>query len=64
MKEITIQEYNAISSYYRSIWDTERYDWKNWETERLKYMGKRTMMVYDNGTALLVEGIGFIITGE
>lgn len=29
-----------------------------------KHIGKRTMMVYDKGTCLLVEGIGFEIVDD
>lgn len=31
---------------------------------RTKHMGKRTLMVYDNGTKLLVEGLGLEIVGD
>ena len=36
----------------------------NWAEIREKHMGKRTMMVYDKGTCLLVEGLGFEIVDD
>ncbi len=65
MIQITLAEYEAISKNYRSVWDTERTDWKDWAEVRHKYMGKRTMMkwVQGFGTCLLVEGQDFEIVG-
>lgn len=64
MKKITLQEYLSLPEGYRGIWTTERWDIPGWEEIRKQYMGKRTMMVYDNGTCLLVEGTGFEITDD
>lgn len=62
MIKITLSEYNALLKDYRGIWDTERYDLPNWAEIRDRYMGKRTMLHYDNGaTVLLVEGLDFEI---
>ena len=59
MRKITLSEYNAIPENYRGIWTVERWDLPDWAELRKKHIGKRTMMVYDKGTCLLVEGIGF-----
>lgn len=64
MRKITLQEYLSLPEDYRGIWTTERWDIPGWEEMRGQHMGKRTMMVYDNGTCLLVEGIGFEITDD
>lgn len=62
MIKITLPEYNALPQDCRGIWDTERYDFPNWAEIRDRYMGKRTMLHYDNGaTVLLVEGLDFEI---
>lgn len=60
-KQITLAEYNALHPDFRSVWTTERWDLPDWENERKKHMGKRTMLSYDNGTVLLIEGIHFDI---
>ena len=59
-----MSEYNAIPEDYRGIWTAERRDLPNWAEIREKHIGKRTMMVYDNGTCLLVEGMGFVIVDD
>lgn len=64
MKKITLSEYNAIPEDYRGIWTVERRDLPNWAEIREKHIGKRTMMDYDNGTCLLVEGMGFEIVDD
>lgn len=64
MKKITLQEYLSPPADYRGIWTTERWDIPGWEKIREQHMGKRTMLVYDNGTCLLVEGMGFEITDD
>ena len=64
MKKITLSEYNSISEAYRGVWTTERWDIPDWAEMRKKHIGKRTMMVYDNGTCLLVEGLGFEIVDD
>lgn len=64
MRKITLSEYNAIPEDYRGIWTVERWDLLNWAEIREKHIGKRTMMVYDNGTCLLVEGMGFEIVDD
>ena len=64
MKKIILSEYNAIPENYRGIWTVERWDLPDWAEIREKYIGKRTMMVNDNGTCLLVEGIGFEIVDD
>lgn len=64
MRKITLSEYNSIPKDFRGIWTVERWDMPNWAEIREKYMGKRTMMVYDKGTCLLVEGIGFEIVDD
>ena len=64
MKKIILSEYNAIPENYRGIWTVERWDLPDWAEIREKHIGKRTMMVNDNGTCLLVEGIGFEIVDD
>lgn len=64
MRKITLSEYNAIPEDYRGIWTVERWDLPDWAEIREKHIGKRTMMVYDNGTCLLVEGMGFEIVDD
>ena len=64
MRKITLSEYNAIPEDYRGIWNVERWDIPNWAEMRERHIGKRTMMVYDNGTCLLVEGMGFEIVDD
>lgn len=54
---MTQSEYLAVPENYRGVWTTERWDIPDWENLRKKYMGKRTLMVYDKGTCLLVEGL-------
>lgn len=61
MKQITLTEYNALHADFKGIWETERYDLADWHEVREQYMGKRTMMAYDNGTVLLIEGLHFEI---
>ena len=55
MKKITLSEYNSISEAYRGVWTTERWDIPDWAEMRKKHIGKRTMMVYDNGTCLPIR---------
>ena len=64
MLTFTKAEYMAIHPDNRGVWSTERTDLPNWETERVKYMGKRTVMQRqdDGGLALLIEDIHFTIT--
>lgn len=64
MRKITLSEYNSIPEDYRGIWTVERPDLPDWAEVRERHMGKRTMMVYDKGTCLLVEGIGFEIVDD
>ena len=64
MRKITLSEYNAIPEDYRGIWTVERWDFPDWAELRKKHIGKRTMMVYDKGTCLLVEGMGFEIVDD
>lgn len=64
MRKITLSEYNAIPENYRGIWTVERWDLSDWAEIRKRHIGKRTMMVYDKGTCLLVEGIGFEIVDD
>lgn len=64
MRKITLSEYNAIPEDYRGIWTVERWDLPDWAELRKKHIGKRTMMVYDKGTCLLVEGMGFEIVDD
>ena len=54
-------------SQYNGIWDVERWDLPDWESNRAKYMGKRTIMppfaLFDS-TCLLVEGLGMEIVSD
>ena len=56
MRKITLSEYNAIPEDYRGIWTVERWDLPDWAEIREKHIGKRTMMVNDNGTCLTEHG--------
>lgn len=64
MIRISERDYNAIHTDFRGTWDTEREDWPNWPEVRHQYMGKRTMLHYDNGTCLLIEGMHFEIVPD
>ena len=64
MRKITLSEYNSIPETWRGIWTTERWDLPDWAGMRERHMGKRTLMVNDNGTCLLVEGSGFEILDD
>lgn len=64
MRKITLSEYNSIPETWRGIWTTERWDLPDWAGMRERHMGKRTLMVNDNGTCLLVEGSGFEIVDD
>lgn len=64
MRKIALQEYLSLPEDYRGIWTTERWDIPGWEKIREQYMDKRTILVYDKGTCLLVEGMGFEVTDD
>ncbi len=65
MIQITKAEFDAKHPDFKGVWTVEREDWPNWAEVREQYMGKRTMLGYDNGTVLLIEGSGFeIVEGE
>ncbi len=55
---MSLAEYEAIPESYRSVWDTERTDWQDWNRVRNLYMGKRGML---RNNALWIEGINFVI---
>ena len=61
MLQITQEEYDAKHSDFKGTWTTERDDWPNWNEVRDQYVGKRTMLGYDNGSCLLIEGMHFEI---
>ena len=61
---ITLSEYNKLHTDFRSVWTTERFDLPNWEQDRVNYIGKRTLLTNDEGTVLLVEGLGFHIIDD
>lgn len=65
MRKITLSEYNSIPKDYRGIWTVERWDLPNWaEIQQKNTWESSTMMVYDKGTCLLVEGLGFEIVDD
>ena len=64
MKRMTLSEYLAVPEDYRGVWTTERWDIPDWENLRKSHMGKRTLMVYDKGTCLLVEGLSLEIVDD
>ena len=64
MKRMTLSEYLAVPENYRGVWTTERGDIPDWENLRKNHMGKRTLMVYDRGTCLLVEGLSLEIVDD
>lgn len=53
---ITKAEYERKSANYRSIFQNLG-NWKGYD----KYIGRKTMLHYDNGTVLLIEGLNFKI---
>lgn len=61
---MTLSEYLAVPENYRGVWTTERWDIPDWENLRKKHMGKRTLMVYDRGTCLLIEGLSLEIVDD
>src|SRR5699024_1943197 len=56
MRKITLSEFNSTPKDYRRIWTVERWGLPDWAEMREEHMGKRTLMVHDYGTKLLVEG--------
>lgn len=60
LPRMTVAEYEAHHSSYRSIWSTERTDWSDWAQIRHRYIGKRTLMRHGS---LGVEGLSFVIEG-
>jgi len=62
MTIMTEEAYLRIHPDFRSVWTTERPDWKDWDSIREQYIGKRTMMVSKGGgSSLAIEGISFLI---
>ena len=50
---ISWEDYKKVHKDYKGTWDTpDCYP---------EYMGKRTLMVYDNGTCLVIEGVSLVI---
>ena len=65
MIRMTLSEYLRKPKDYRGEWTTERWDLPNWEEERKKYMGKRTLMTnVDGATCLVVEGLSLEIIDD
>ena len=65
MIRMTLSEYLRKPKDYRGEWTTERWDLPNWEEERKKYMGKRTLMTNVEGaTCLVVEGLSLEIIDD
>lgn len=57
---ITWTEYKATHRDSKTIWTTIRYDIPG---ECRDNLGRRTLMVYDQGTCLAIEGRGLVIGG-
>ena len=65
MLRMTLSEYLRKPKDYRGVWTTERWDLPDWEKEREKYMGKRTLMTnICTGTCLLIEGMSLEIIDD
>ncbi len=64
MKKIILSEYNAIPKITEGSGPWSVGTCRIGRKYAKKYIGKRTMMVNDNGTCLLVEGIGFEIVDD
>lgn len=65
MVRMTLSEYLRKPKDYRGEWTTERWDLPNWEEERKKYMGKRTLMTnVDGATCLVIEGLSLEIIDD
>lgn len=63
MLQITKKQWETISSDYKGIWERWLKD-NGWQPDLPEeYIGKRTLLHYDNnnGTVLLTEGIHFEI---
>lgn len=59
MLKLTSQEYYAKHRDFRGVWESERHDIPDWKQVRLKYVGKRTMLM--PGPVLAIEGLHFEI---
>ena len=65
MLRMTLSEYFRKPKDYRGVWTTERWDLPDWEKEREKYMGKRTLMTnIDGATCLVIEGMSLEIIDD
>ena len=64
MKRMTLSEYLAVPENYRGVWTTERWGHSRLGKLEKKPHGKRTLMVYDKGTCLLVEGLSLEIVDD
>ena len=65
MIRMTLSEYLREPKDYRGVWTTERWDLPDWEKEREKYMGKRTLMTnIDGATCLVIEGMSLEIIDD
>jgi hypothetical protein len=54
MYTITLEQYNAKHQDFRSVWSSDH-------IHNTNYNGKRTMMIWDNGTCLIIEDVHFKI---
>ena len=67
MVYVSQSQYDKTSDDFKGIWTAERWDLPNWEEEREKHIGKRTIMppfaLFDT-TCLLVEGQGMEIVSD
>jgi hypothetical protein len=62
-KVYTTEQWSALQ--HTSVWTTERDDIKDWDKDRHKYIGKRTILSNENGeTVLNIEDSGFIIVDK
>lgn len=59
---ITWADYKATHKDFKGIMDVERPDLPDQESAR-DNMGRRSLMVYDQGTCLAIEGRGLVIEG-
>lgn len=57
MYTITQNQFNALHSDYKGVWSSDNIHGTN-------HNGKRTILHYDNGTCLLIEGDHFKIVTE
>jgi hypothetical protein len=60
MIKVTQAEWNKKSNDFKGEWTESLWEWRNGDFPK-EWIGKKTMLHYDNGTCLLTEGVHFEI---